>query len=108
MVNGYDKPPVEGTLEEVETALGIRRPGVSALPAIPKAASPREGARHLRPYIVTLLWQGGDPEEIEIMATSHADAIRRGREWKNMEYGRTQSCNTLPCRYKARLKTEEE
>lgn len=90
-VNGYDKPEYQGTLEQVEIALGLR-----SAKAAPKLKT-------LRTYVVTLMWQGGNQEEITVEAQDSADAIQQGRRWKNDEYGRTHSCNTLPCRFKARL-----
>lgn len=88
-VNGYDQPEYQGTLEQVEVALGLR----------PATTKPKT----LRSYVVTLMWQGGKHEEITVEAFSNADAIEQGRRWKNEEYGRTQACNTLPCTFKARL-----
>lgn len=92
---GYGSPPVEGTLERVEIALGLRRKPIGK-PAV------------LRAYAVTLTWQGGGTEEIVVRAMTNAEAVRKAREWKNHEYGRTVSCNTLPCTYRARLFGEED
>ena len=62
----------------------------------------------LKSYTVTLHWQGGGTETIDFDAYSVAKAIKKGREWKNNEYGRTRSCNTMPCTFTARRKREEQ
>jgi hypothetical protein len=98
-VNGYDAPETVGSLEEVEVALGLR-----VVQAKPTAAT---ASRLARSYTVTLMWQGGDEEEIEVVATSHAMAIQKGRDWKRMEYGRTRSCYLVPCTFRARLTRED-
>lgn len=88
--HGYDRPAVEGSLRTVERSLGIR------------AIMPRK-PRVKRSYVVTLMWHGAAWEEITVEAFDATDAIRQGREWKNYEYGRTRSCGTLACQFRARL-----
>lgn len=94
--NGYNAPETVGSLEEVEVVLGLR------------TASPKQPAKKVelyRDYVVTLTWHGDRTEEEEtiVSAKSHAQAIQKGRDWKRMEYGRTQSCNLAPCSFRARL-----
>lgn len=94
-VNGYDAPETMGTLEEVETALGLR--------LAPVKSAPTKSVQSARTYIVTLTWEGGEKEEVEVFASSHAKAIQKGRDWKRMEYGRTRSCNLASCSFRARI-----
>lgn len=74
-VNGYDQPEVVGTLEEVETALGLR-----AAPT--KASQPKVGAT----YIVKVsfqypAWDEKNGIDYEIQACSKSEAITRARTW---------------------------
>lgn len=91
---GYDRPPVEGSLEAVENALGLR----------PSRAA-------WRSYVVTLTWRGQMAESDEaviVRAKSHSDAIKRGRDWKRDNYGRTRPCELVPCSFRARLAKDWE
>lgn len=104
-LNGYNHPETQGSRDEIEVALGIRV--TSPKPVVKTERKPVKKPTVLRDYVVTLLWQGGQPEEITVEALNHADAIKKGRDWKNTEYGRTRSCDTLPCKFKARLATDD-
>lgn len=59
--HGYDLPETRGTLEEVETALGLRAP----LAAPASAVKPNRRVRELREYVVTVTvsWFSGYSDE---------------------------------------------
>ena len=92
-VNGFDQPETQGSLEEVEMALGLR--------ASQKASKAKKPATY-REYVVAMT-QGGEVEETTENAKSAADAISKARHFWNMQDGRTQVVGLLPRRFKARL-----
>lgn len=89
--NGYMAPPVEGTLKEVEIALGLR---IQPRPA---------PVLRLRTYNVTLTWRTNpvQHETIQVQAKDRADALKQARDWKRDNYGRTRSCELVPCTFRA-------
>jgi hypothetical protein len=62
-VNGYHAPAVEGTLEEVEIALGLRKPAVKA-----RAAKPAQT------YVATVSCPDGSRLQYEVTARSKTEA----------------------------------
>ena len=109
-VDGYDKPELQGTLEEVERALGIRDPRALPIDA-PERAPARTGVAAIRTFIVTVtpkqvVYTGNHVEsehEIEIDARTHAKAISQARQARSSEDGRY----GVPAQFRARLKRHE-
>lgn len=108
-VNGYDSDPVEGTLAEIEVALGLRSPAISKPSAAPAASRRvvRRPVRQARIYLVTVtprftLYAGSWaslPYTTEVIADSGRSAIRREREAYNLENMGN------PASFRARLKS---
>lgn len=91
--HGYDNPETQGSLADVEAALGLRTPQQA-----PKARK----TTVYREYIVTMITDEIS-EELPVDAKSHADAISRARSYYNMNEGRTRACDLLSRSFKARL-----
>lgn len=78
-VNGYSADPVEGTLEQVEIALGLRRP--------PKRArKPGRRVVELKPYLVHIekkypAWYEVGGFDWSVNAYNAKDAERRARKF---------------------------
>lgn len=98
--DAYDKPPVIGTLEQVETALGLRQPA---------QAKKQKSQNQWRDYIVTVTpqfkvycgdWSNGE-YTTTVYARSHAEAIKKEREEYNDREGR--GPDGVPAKFKARL-----
>ena len=86
-VDGYDKPEFQGSLEEVEVALGLR-----------PAGEPRPTPKMLRKYRVTGTNVFGE-YETEVYASSNADAVKKIRQQRHDEDGRY----AVPATVRARL-----
>lgn len=103
-VNGYGAPAVEGTLEAVEVALGLRQP-----PAAPAPVAPSKAAPELRKYIVHVrkkypAWDEKDGFDHEVSATGKADAIKQAR--RDMDRDCMFTSSEGPVYFKARLADE--
>lgn len=95
-VNGYDKPEFAGTLEEVEVALGLRKPAVSR-----KAKASQED----RDYLVHIekkypAWNEKGGFDLEVKAQNAKEAVKLARREMDMQcmFGRMDG----PVSYKAR------
>ncbi len=94
--NGYGKPELIGTLEEVEVALGIRSANFTA-----------KRARKIRHYAVTVTpiivayagsWRG-DEYTVEVDARTNSEAITKVRQARNETEGRY----GIPATYRAKV-----
>lgn len=112
-VNGYHADPLEGTLEQVETALGLRRQASPAIRVVPSPAPRRRAptSRVLREYTVTVTpsivtYAGGSytggatygEYTVQVFARSHAKALQKARSDRRDEEGRL----AVPASFKAR------
>ncbi len=78
-VNGYDADPVEGTLEQVEIALGLRRPPKRVRKAVRRVAE-------LKPYQVHIekkypAWDEVGGFDWHVQAYNAKDAERKARQY---------------------------
>lgn len=97
MVNGYGKPPVEGTQKEVEAALGLH-----VAPVVKPAAN-----KVARSYTITVTpktdyWVGTTKMgqyEVEVCGLTAADAIKISRQTRRDEEGRF----AVPATFTAKL-----
>jgi hypothetical protein len=95
-VNGYAAEPVVGSLEEVELALGLRKPVAAAKPA-----------RTVRTFVVTVTpgvtsWNVQE-YEVRVNARDRNEAMRRARAEYNDSVG---IINNGACTVRARLAAE--
>lgn len=90
-VQGYARPPVEGSLASVERALGVR--------------TSRDAAKRRREFIVTMAFRNDAKfrDEITVWATNHADAIAQARAWRSEHHGPAHTGYFAPCTFRARL-----
>lgn len=111
-VNGYHADPLEGTLEQVEAALGLRpaTPGTRVVPT-PAPRRCAQPSRDLREYAVTVTpsivtysggaYTGGATHgeyTVQVFARSHAKALQKARSDRRDEEGRL----AVPASFRAR------
>lgn len=114
-VNGYHADPLEGTLEQVEVALGLRQaaPVRKAAVTVLSPATRRRApdAKDLRKYTVTVTpsivtYAGGSytggatygEYTVQLFAKSHAKALQKARSDRRDGEGRL----AVPANFKAR------
>ncbi len=114
-VHGYQADPLEGSLEQVEVALGLRQaPSAQAAAApspVPARRRPASSGTALREYTVTVTpsmvtYAGGSytgsatfgEYTVQVLAKSHAQALQKARRERRDEEGRF----GVPASFKAR------
>jgi hypothetical protein len=106
--NGYDAPPVEGSQEAVEVALGLRIP--FSAPVMAASMVPRKATSELHQYIVNVrkkfpAWDEHGGFDHNVSATSKSTAIKHARADMDKDCMFTGSMG--PIYYKARLAGEQ-